>query len=231
MLPRTVAEDLKQNGSFNAEHFPECTIFQSDMVGFTQLSSNSSPFQVTDMLNTLFSCFDDRISIYDTYKVETVGDGYMVVSGVPRRNGVRHASEIATLSLDLLYHVNKLELPHLSGERYKIRIGCHSGPVVAGVVGTKNPRYCLFGSTVRIVALMESSGETNKIQVSHSTYSLLSAIGGFEMEERQTMSVFAKDELKKNGCSQTTFWLLQKDFQVWEGYSTISDASSFGSFL
>lgn len=81
MLPRTVAEDLKQKGSFNAEHFTECTIFQSDMVGFTQLSSNSSPFQVTDMLNTLFSCFDDRISIYDTYKVETVGDGYMVVSG------------------------------------------------------------------------------------------------------------------------------------------------------
>ncbi|XP_076086310.1 uncharacterized protein LOC143056978 [Mytilus galloprovincialis] len=230
MLPRTVAEDLKQKGSFNAEHFTECTIFQSDMVGFTQLSSNSSPFQVTDMLNTLFSCFDDRISIYDTYKVETVGDGYMVVSGVPRRNGVRHASEIATLSLDLLYHVNKLELPHLSGERYKLRIGCHSGPVVAGVVGSKNPRYCLFGSTVRIAALMESSGETNKIQISHSSYSLLSAIGGFEMEERQTMTVFAKDELKKHNCPETTYWLIQKDYQVWEGYSTTSDAS-FGSSL
>ena len=81
MLPKQVAEHLRQNGAVDAEHFPESTIFQSDMVGFTKLSANSSPFQVTEMLNNMFSCFDERINLYDVYKVETVGDGYMVVSG------------------------------------------------------------------------------------------------------------------------------------------------------
>ena len=81
MLPKSIAEHLKQNGVVSAEMFSCCTIFQSDMVGFTKLSSNSSPFQVTVMLNSLFSCFDNRIGLYDVYKVETVGDGYLVVSG------------------------------------------------------------------------------------------------------------------------------------------------------
>lgn len=81
MLPKSVAQHLKENHSVNAEQFQECTILQSDMVGFTKLSSNSSPLQVTEMLNILFSCFDNRINLYDVYKVETVGDGYLVVSG------------------------------------------------------------------------------------------------------------------------------------------------------
>ena len=81
MLPRAVAESLKQNESVQAEIFDDCTIFQSDMVGFTNLSSNSSPLMVTKMLNNLFSLFDNRISLYDVYKVETIGDGYLVVSG------------------------------------------------------------------------------------------------------------------------------------------------------
>ena len=81
MLPKTIAEHLRQDGSVEAELFKESTIFQSDMVGFTKLSANSSPLQVTQMLNTMFSCFDERLKLYDVYKVETVGDGFIVVSG------------------------------------------------------------------------------------------------------------------------------------------------------
>ncbi|XP_076085780.1 uncharacterized protein LOC143056563 [Mytilus galloprovincialis] len=233
MLPKSVAQHLKENHSVNAEQFQECTILQSDMVGFTKLSSNSSPLQVTEMLNILFSCFDNRINLYDVYKVETVGDGYLVVSGVPRRNRHRHASEIATLSLDLLHHVTRLELPQFPGEKFKIRVGCHSGPVVAGVVGNKNPRYCLFGSTVRVAAIMESSAEVNKIQISQSTFTLLHEMGGFEMRPRDVSKVTVGVELRKHGSSERTFWLLKKELIEWEEEfcSSPSDGASLGSSL
>lgn len=82
MLPKPVAECLKQNETVDAEQFEECTILQNDIVGFTRISANCSPLQVTQMLNILFSCFDSRIALYDVYKVETIGDGYMVASGM-----------------------------------------------------------------------------------------------------------------------------------------------------
>lgn len=81
LLPQPVAEQLKRNEFVSAEQFADCTILLSDIVGFTSLSSRSSPYQVVEMLNTLFSCFDFRLSYYDVYKLETIGDGYMVVSG------------------------------------------------------------------------------------------------------------------------------------------------------
>ena len=82
MLPKTVAERLKKSEQIGAEQYTESTIFFSDIVGFTSISAQSSPLQVVDMLNALYSCFDSRIDVYDVYKVETIGDAYMVVSGI-----------------------------------------------------------------------------------------------------------------------------------------------------
>ncbi|XP_077987526.1 atrial natriuretic peptide receptor 1-like [Glandiceps talaboti] len=203
LLPRAVAEQLKQGRCVAAEAFDSVTIFFSDIVGFTALSATSLPIQVVDLLNDLYTCFDDIIDSYDVYKVETIGDAYMVVSGLPIRNGITHASEISKMALALLKGVQAFRIRHRPNERLKLRIGIHSGPVVAGVVGQKMPRYCLFGDTVNTASRMESCGEALNIHISEQTYEILTAIGGFQTELRGQIAMKGKGNV-------TTYWLLEE---------------------
>ncbi|XP_046579704.1 uncharacterized protein LOC124287252 [Haliotis rubra] len=169
LLPVTVAKKMINQEPIEPESYGNVTIYFSDIVGFTVISSKSSPMQVVDMLNMLYQAFDKQLELYDVYKVETIGDAYMVVSGLPVRNGERHASEIACLALDLLDTISRLTIPHLPEESLRLRIGLNSGPVVAGVVGTKMPRYCLFGDTVNTASRMESTSLPLHIQITEST--------------------------------------------------------------
>ncbi|ELU05145.1 hypothetical protein CAPTEDRAFT_62737, partial [Capitella teleta] len=158
MLPESVAEQLKTNHDLVAEEFAEATVFFSDIVGFTSLCADNSPIQTIEILDNLYCLFDDRIRLYDVHKVETIGDAYMVASGLPKRNGNRHAAEIACMSIDLLDRIHTVNIPYLMTKQIKLRIGFHTGRVVAGVVGSKMPRYCLFGDTVHYASSMEQSG-------------------------------------------------------------------------
>ncbi|KAE8632671.1 hypothetical protein XENTR_v10001623 [Xenopus tropicalis] len=200
MLPKQVADDLRQGKPSQAQSYASATIFFSDIVGFTHLSSSSTPYQVVDFLNKLYTTFDDIIDNYDVYKVETIGDAYMVVSGVPKENGIRHVSEIASMALDLVSVCKTFRIPHKPNTQLKIRAGIHSGSVVAGVVGTKMPRYCLFGDTVNTASRMESTSEALKIQCSSSTHDLLKQIGGYILVCRGTLQVKGKGDM-------TTYWL------------------------
>ncbi|KAK0085019.1 hypothetical protein PV325_005945 [Microctonus aethiopoides] len=164
LLPKSVASQLILGQSVIAETYDQVTIYFSDIVGFTSLSAESTPLQVVDLLNDLYTCFDSIIENFDVYKVETIGDAYMVVSGLPMRNGMNHAREIARMSLALRDTVMTFSIRHRPHEQLKLRIGMHSGPCVAGVVGLKMPRYCLFGDTVNTASRMESNGEENIIQ-------------------------------------------------------------------
>lgn len=128
----------------------------------------------------------------------------MVVSGLPLPNGKQHAGEIASLALELLTNIKTFRIRHKPEERILLRIGVHSGPVVAGVVGRKMPRYCLFGDTVNTASRMESTGDALKIHMSHNTQELLDEIGGFEFFERGPVYVKGKGEMK-------TFFLIGKD--------------------
>nr|XP_045595416.1 receptor-type guanylate cyclase gcy-4-like isoform X2 [Procambarus clarkii] len=209
LLPRTVAHYLKQSKQVPAEYFESVTIYLSDIVGFTRISSESSPLQVVTLLNTLYKQFDSSIEKYDVYKMETIGDAYMVVSGLPNRNGERHAPEIAEMAITLLEMVSHFELIHKKGEMLRVRIGIHSGTCVAGVVGTKMPRYCMFGKTMTTAHFMESSGEPMKIHVSETTHKLLMATGRYVLKFHRRLQVVSKYRASTGEEAELdTFWLL-----------------------
>ncbi|CAH1793794.1 unnamed protein product [Owenia fusiformis] len=204
MLPKSIAETLKTGDNVIPENFESVTIYFSDICGFTAMSAASTPFQVVDLLNDLYTTFDSIIHHYDVYKVETIGDAYMVVSGIPIRNGIKHAGEIASMSLHLLTAIKTFKIRHLPNETLKLRIGIHSGPCVAGVVGLTMPRYCLFGDTVNTASRMESNGEPLKIHASGQCQNLLSKLGGYTLEERGLVAMKGKGEV-------LTYWLTGED--------------------
>lgn len=201
ILPHSVAEQLKRGETVQAEAFDSVTIYFSDIVGFTALSASSTPMQVVTLLNDLYTCFDAIIDNFDVYKVETIGDAYMVVSGLPVRNGKLHVREIARMSLALLDAVRTFKIRHRPDQQLKLRIGIHSGPVCAGVVGLKMPRYCLFGDTVNTSSRMESTGEALKIHVSEATYNVLLEFNCFQLELRGDVEMKGKGKMR-------TYWLL-----------------------
>ena len=204
MLPRKVTAELKLGRKVPPEIFPTATVFFSDIVDFAMICQESSPFQIVDFLNETYNAFDEVLDHYDVYKVETISDSYMVVSGVPESNGLKHASEISTMALDLMSTVTTFIIPHKPKATLQLRIGINSGPVVAGVVGILMPRYCLFGDTVNTASRMESSSQALHIQLSDTTADILDEMGGFELESR------GKREVKGRGL-MTTYWLWGKD--------------------
>uniref|UniRef100_A0A3B4H991 Guanylyl cyclase C n=1 Tax=Pundamilia nyererei TaxID=303518 RepID=A0A3B4H991_9CICH len=129
LLPGPVVRSLKETGSVEPELFEEVTIYFSDIVGFTTLCYYSTPMEVVDMLNEIYKNFDSILDHHDVYKVETIGDAYMVASGLPKRNGNRHALDIAHMALDILSFVGTFELEHLPGIPLWIRIGVHSDKI------------------------------------------------------------------------------------------------------
>ncbi|KAM8707767.1 hypothetical protein ACLKA7_014840 [Drosophila subpalustris] len=201
MLPQSVAEKLTMGQGVEPVSYDLVTIYFSDIVGFTAMSAESTPLQVVNFLNDLYTVFDRIIRGYDVYKVETIGDAYMVVSGLPIKNGDRHAGEIASMALDLLHAVKQHRIAHRPNETLKLRIGMHTGPVVAGVVGLTMPRYCLFGDTVNTASRMESNGEALKIHISNKCKLALDKLGGgYITEKRGLVSMKGKGEV-------VTWWL------------------------
>eukprot|EP01135_Chromosphaera_perkinsii_P000212 Nk52_evm16s48 gene=Nk52_evmTU16s48 len=204
MLPEGVANRLLAGKEVQPESFDCVTIFFSDIVGFTKLAWRSTPIQVVHLLNALYTTFDETLEAFDVYKVETIGDAYMLTSGLPVRNGTMHVYQISMTALALMKAIQTFAIPHLPGEPLRLRVGIHTGPVVAGVVGVKMPRYCLFGDTVNTASRMESTGEALRIHLSDSTSELLERCYGgkdvFRLEERGVISVKGKGEMK-------TFWL------------------------
>ncbi|XP_043196546.1 atrial natriuretic peptide receptor 2-like [Amphibalanus amphitrite] len=188
----------------SAESFQAVTVLFSDIVDFSSIAAQSTPIQVMAFLNRLFKTFDNRIDRFDVYKVEAVETVYMCASGLPHKNGDRHVTEVADLALELLTTSRRFEVPHLPDHPLQIRLGINTGPCVAGVVGTKMPRYCLFGDTVNTAARMEQNGLPMKIHLTQRTCDLLQRMGGYQIEFRGHIQVEGKGTME-------TYWLVSKN--------------------
>ncbi|XP_054719005.1 soluble guanylate cyclase 88E-like [Uloborus diversus] len=199
MIPKQVADRLRRGEAAveTCQDFDCVTVLFSDVVSFTEICSRIAPMQVVSMLNHMYSLFDQLTEEHDVYKVETIGDAYMVVSGAPDRVAC-HAEKVCRMALDMVDVIGGLEDPS-TGESLKIRVGIHSGAVVAGVVGLKMPRYCLFGDTVNTASRMESTSEALKIHISEETAERLPS-DQWDISERGTISVKGKGLMK-------TYWL------------------------
>ncbi len=199
LLPPTVAADLALGKKVKPETFESVSVFFSDIVGFTHISAQSDAMQIVNMLNAIYTMFDDIAEHFDVYKVATIGDAYMVASGVPIRNEDKHAAEICNMALALLDAIQEFPISHLKDNHLCMRIGIHSGSCVAGLAGIKMPRYLLFGDTVDIAARMESGGEAMKIHISESTKYLVHNNNSFNVEMRGNQYV--------KGQQLITYWL------------------------
>ncbi|VDM41321.1 unnamed protein product [Toxocara canis] len=205
MLPKQVADRLKTGQSIEPEAFDMVTVFFSDVVSFTKLASRCSPMQVVTLLNDLYTVFDGIIDAHDVYKVETIGDGYLCVSGLPKRNGNEHAREIANMALGFVQSLRTFRVVQMPDERINIRIGIHTGPCVAGVVGLTMPRYCLFGDTVNTASRMESNGKPGQIHLSSDANRFLTKVlGGFITISRGEVIIKGKGVME-------TYWLLGRN--------------------
>ncbi|KAL5015711.1 hypothetical protein ScPMuIL_005300 [Solemya velum] len=188
MLPPSIANRLKKKEGVEPESFDSVSIFFSDIAHFSSLAAGASAMEVIKMLNDLFTMFDQVIDKFDVYKVETIGDSYMVASGVPDRNK-DHACQISDMSLHLLEAVSNFRIEHIPNKGISVRVGIHSGPCCAGVVGSTMPRYCLFGDTVNTASRMESCGEAGKIHISMHTRDHLLRRGGYNIIKRGMIDI------------------------------------------
>lgn len=190
ILPEAIANRLKQQPGTIAEDFADVTVLFADIVGFTEIASSLSAIQLVKLLNHIFSDFDRLSEQYNLEKIKTIGDAYMVVGGLPQRR-FDHAQAIAQMALDMQSAIAQFNAENQ--QNFSIRIGIHSGSVVAGVIGIKKLTYDLWGDTVNIASRMESQGFTNKIQVSQTTYQLLR--DDFLFEKRGEIEVKGKGKM------------------------------------
>ncbi|NEP57181.1 MAG: PAS domain S-box protein, partial [Symploca sp. SIO2G7] len=195
ILPKPIAEQLKQNTSAIAEQFNDATILFADIVGFTPLSARMSPIELVSLLNQMFSTFDQLAEKHGLEKIKTIGDAYMVAGGLPIPRS-DHAQAVAAMALDMQQAIAGFQVDR--SEPFQIRIGINTGPVVAGVIGIKKFIYDLWGDTVNVASRMESQGMPGGIQVSVNTYNRLQ--NQFVFEKRGAIAVKGKGKM-------TTYWL------------------------
>jgi class 3 adenylate cyclase len=191
ILPPSIARRLKLRGGTIADGFPGVTVMFADIVGFTRLSARLPPERIVEMLNDLFCKFDDVAGQLGLEKIKTIGDCYMVAGGLPEPRA-DHAEAVAEMGLAMLGIV--AELAARTGEPLDVRIGLHSGPVVAGVIGKRKFIYDLWGDTVNVASRMESHGIPGSIQLSDVSRALLD--GKYRMQRRGMIDIKGKGEME-----------------------------------
>lgn len=201
ILPAPIAMRLKDGEKVIADQFDDATVLFVDIANFTPLASNMSPDKLVDMLNSIFSLFDSIVEKHGLEKIKTMGDAYMAVGGLPIPMP-GHAATVAHAALEILKEFSKLAYGSL-----QLRIGIHTGPVVAGVIGKNKFIYDLWGDTVNIASRMQSHGQAGSIQVSAKTHDHLQdkfdlkPRGEIEIKGKGTMRTYLLDGQKTSASS------------------------------
>jgi adenylate cyclase len=174
ILPEETAEELKQTGSAKAKSFDLVTVLFSDFKNFTQAAEKLSAEELVAEINYCYSAFDEIISKNGIEKIKTIGDAYMCAGGLPATN-TTHPVDVVRAALEMQQFIssNKIQREQSGKPFFELRIGIHTGPVVAGIVGIKKFAYDIWGDTVNTASRMESSGESGKVNISEATYSLV----------------------------------------------------------
>jgi class 3 adenylate cyclase len=171
ILPHEVATELKEKGHADARHFDAVTILFTDFKGFTEVSERLSPADLVEELNVCFKAFDRIVDQYRIEKIKTIGDAYMAAGGVPEpRSGAALDTVLAALDMQAFMQQRHVERVRAGLPAFQMRVGIHTGPVVAGIVGTRKFQYDIWGDTVNTAARMESSGEVCRVNISEATY-------------------------------------------------------------
>jgi class 3 adenylate cyclase len=194
ILPPNIAEQLARGIRPPACKHVNVSMLFSDIVSFTAISSAASPNEIMDMLDNLFSRFDQLCEKHGVYKLETIGDAYLVTSGLPEACE-DHADRLAAFAVDML-NASKRVLRPDTNEPLQIRVGLHTGSVTAGVAGTSRPRYCVFGDTVNVASRMESTSENGRIQLSGEFRRELLDAQRFKLVSRGTIDIKGKGPLQ-----------------------------------
>uniref|UniRef100_H2ZQM8 guanylate cyclase n=1 Tax=Ciona savignyi TaxID=51511 RepID=H2ZQM8_CIOSA len=200
MIPKEVACSLKEGGPTDSvcTKYDEVTVLFSDVVNFANICKHIAPHEIMITLNMMVSVFDILCEKYNTYKVETVADGFMCVSGAPTYDD-RHARNMADMAIQMLRGIETVRDPN-TREPIQIRIGLHCGGVIACVLGHKIPQYCLFGDTVHIASKLEATGSGQRIQISQTCMEKLSECSDYEIEPKGVVKIKGKRSIM-------TYWL------------------------
>lgn len=196
IMPKPIINRLKQGEKIIADYFEDVTVMFADIAGFTRMSGRVSPLELVNMLNTVFSMFDKAADHYGLEKIKTIGDAYMVVGGlpVPRAD---HIEAVADMALEIQKNMSQMNSDNENGDNENllgIRIGIHTGPVIAGIIGTNKFSYDLWGDTVNIASRMESHGIISSIHVSSLVHERLN--GRYMFEKRGVINVKGKGDME-----------------------------------
>ncbi len=191
ILPKAVADRLKQGEQTIANGHATVTVLFADLVGFTELARRTSPADLVSLLNGIFTAFDLLVEKHQLEKIKTIGDSYMLAGGIPLHRA-DHAQAVADIALEMIQTLASLNAE--KGTNLRVRIGINTGPIVAGVIGKRKFTYDLWGDTVNLASRMESSGVPGLVHVSETTFEALKT--EFDLEERGITQVKGVGEVR-----------------------------------
>jgi len=197
ILPEEIANELKEKGKSTARDFEMVSILFSDFIGFTEASAKLDAQDLVAEINACFEAFDGITGKYGIEKIKTIGDSYMAAGGlpIPTEGSVKN-TVLAALDMQTFISMRKVEMDAIGKHAFQMRLGIHTGPIVAGIVGVKKFQYDIWGDTVNTASRMESKGEVGKVNISKTTYELLKDDKSFTFETRGKIEAKGKGEIE-----------------------------------